>query len=134
MSGSRGWLGRVFAARSLPSTSMCFLHDKQLKGSVHSRLLLRPGRWCTDQKNASSQCCTDVHIKQQNFAWLVFSWISDRVLKATWLRNIRRDEGAGCFQVNPSTRVCGLHFLESDDHGGGRQRNQQTSRHNSFLN
>ena len=30
MSGSRGWSGRVFAARSLPSTSVCFLHDKQL--------------------------------------------------------------------------------------------------------
>ena len=30
MSGSRGWSGRVFAARSLPSTSVCFLPDKQL--------------------------------------------------------------------------------------------------------
>ena len=57
----------------------------------------------------------------------------DPVLKATWLRNIRRDEASGCFQVNSSTRVCSLHFLESDYHGSGRQRNRQTSRQNSFL-
>ena len=57
----------------------------------------------------------------------------DPVLKATWLRNIRRDEASGGFQVNSSTRVCSLHFLESDYHGSGRQRNRQTSRENSFL-
>ena len=57
----------------------------------------------------------------------------DPVLKATWLRSIRRDEASGCFQVNSSTRVCSLHFLESDYHGSGRQRNRQTSRQNSFL-
>ena len=57
----------------------------------------------------------------------------DPVLKATWLRSIRRDEASGCFQVNSSARVCSLHFLESDYHGSGRQRNRQTSRQNSFL-
>ena len=83
MSGSKGWSGRVFAARSLPSTSVCFLHDKQLAEtesvhSQHSRLLLRLDHWCTDQKNAPSLCCTDVHIEQQDFAWFVVSWISER--------------------------------------------------------
>ena len=79
VSGSRGWSGRVFAAQSLLSTSMCFLHDKPLaERKCYSRLLLRLGHWCTDQKNAPSLCCTDVHIEQQDFAWFVFSWISER--------------------------------------------------------
>ena len=44
----------------------------------YSRLLLRLGHWCTDQKNAPSLCCTDVHIEQQDFVWFVVSWISER--------------------------------------------------------
>ena len=52
--------------------------NSSLKESVHSRLLLRLGHWCTDQKNAPSLCCTDVHIEQQDFAWFVVSWISER--------------------------------------------------------
>ena len=38
MSGSRGWSGRVFAARSLPSTSVCFLHDSYSAITTKSKM------------------------------------------------------------------------------------------------
>lgn len=57
----------------------------------------------------------------------------DRALRAVWLKNIRRDQAAGVFEVKSDTRVCGLHFVESDYHDGGRQRDRQTSRRNKIL-
>lgn len=59
----------------------------------------------------------------------------DSEIRATWIRNIRRDEVAGVFVVNDSTRVCSLHFLPSDYHDAseGRKRERSTQRKNKFL-
>ena len=58
---------------------------------------------------------------------------SDPATRAIWVRNIRRDEAGGVFVVNSSSRVCGLHFVETDYHDGGRQRERQTTRQNRML-
>ena len=49
------------------------------------------------------------------------------------MRNIRRDEAGGVFVVNSSSRVCGLHFVDTDYHDGRRQRERQTTRQNQML-
>ena len=58
---------------------------------------------------------------------------SDPATRAIWVSNIRRDEAGGVFVVNSSSRVCGLHFVETDYHDGGRQRERQTTRQNRML-
>lgn len=60
---------------------------------------------------------------------------SDLAARATWIKNIRRDEAAGVFEVTNSTRVCSLHFRACDYHdpSEGRKRQRLSQRKNKFL-
>ena len=60
---------------------------------------------------------------------------SDHAARATWIKNIRRDEAAGVFEVTNSTRVCSLHFRACDYHdpSEGRKRQRLSQRKNKFL-
>ena len=50
---------------------------------------------------------------------------ADSGVRRVWIRNIRRDERKGTWQINSSTRVCSLHFTEDSYHDASRKRERK---------
>ena len=94
--------------------------------NVHLLPLRSLAAWFYNQ-NASS-LRSAVQFQQQNFAWLV---VPERPCHEGNLGE--KYSARGVFVVNSSSRVCGLHFVETDYHNGGRQRERQTTRQNRML-